>query len=340
MASTADRSPGSGRDLRRDDARGRPGRSRALGGGVAVVAVVGLLGAALALGPGAPAPSPDAGATSAATSTARPSPVGDVPSLAGLEVEIRQGRASWAAREVQVRVLNGTPRPLVVTAASLRSATVAGSGDWEAGREGQPERRVPAGRHRDVTVALGDPVCPAPDGAALAAVVVLDVTDDEGRRSRVETGVGDPQGHLERIAREDCAAATVAEGLEIRLGALRRPTDLTEPAGLEVHLRPVPGGPPVVVEQLDGTVLLEPVPATTGDWRPPELAGPVVRAQVVLLPVRPRRCDAHAVAEDKRGTFVGVSATVDEVPQPEFYVGTSEAVRGDVHRWIGDVCGW
>ena len=59
-----------------------------------------------------------------------------------------------------------------------------------------------------------------------------------------------------------------------------------------------------------------------------------------MLPVVPSRCDPHAVAEDKRGTFFGVRARVDGVEQPVFYVPASDALRGAVYDLVAESCGW
>ncbi len=295
-------------------------------------------------GPGRPAPSPDAGATDAGSSgdagsagrapNAHPASAGPLPDdvLAGVAVEIRQGRARWGDREVQLRVRNEGSTPVTVRSAALTVPTVAGS----ATSDPSWTRAVPAGRYRDASVPLGAPVC---DRAGPASGrVTLDLADDAGRTARVTRPAADPQGHLERIHGEDCAAEAVGRGLRMEpLG----PLEVEDRAGelvavVRLALTPVPGGPAVTVDRVDGTVLLAPLDGSA--WAGP--AGPVTAATTLTLPGRATRCDPHAVAEDKRGSFLGVHATVDGVEQHVFYLWLGAERRGQLHRYIGRACGW
>jgi hypothetical protein len=103
-------------------------------------------------------------------------------------------------------------------------------------------------------------------------------------------------------------------------------------ATVSLQVTPVDGGPDVRLTQVDGTVLLAPVGGATS-W--PVVGSPAT----VPLQLVPSRCDAHAVAEDKRGTFFGVHATVDGVPQPVFYVASSDRLRGALHDFVTTSCG-
>jgi hypothetical protein len=46
------------------------------------------------------------------------------------------------------------------------------------------------------------------------------------------------------------------------------------------------------------------------------------------------------VAEDKRGTFVPVHATVDGVEQPVVYLAMPAALRAELFAFVHDACGW
>ena len=59
----------------------------------------------------------------------------------------------------------------------------------------------------------------------------------------------------------------------------------------------------------------------------------------MTLQVTAGRCDLHAVADDKRGTFFGVHARVDGVEQPVFYLPSSEALRSALFAFIRAACG-
>ncbi|WP_199421780.1 hypothetical protein [Actinotalea solisilvae] len=314
-------------------------------GGAAPLAIVAALVATLVgcgvAGPGAPSsPGPEASSGADEDEDAGAGP--DAVDADALHVEIRQGRASWAGRVVQVRVVNGGDAPVPVRTAALTTTAVEGTAVSDPGRG----RDVPPGRHRDFSVPLGPPVCGPGAAVPVVASVVLELgaADEDGRASpatRTEPLVAsDPQGHLERIHAEDCAAATVRAALDVRVDGLS--TEQT-PGGLLAVLRltvtPVAGGPAAGVTSVDGTILLGPVVAgvPADAWAPSELAAPLTGPVTVLLPARANRCDPHAVAEDKRGTFLGLHATVGGVPQHVVHVGVDE---GLVHDYVAAACGW
>ena len=268
-----------------------------------------------------------AGCTADPSSDPSPTP-SPIPSetLAGLSVEIRQARSDWALRVVQVRVTNDGPGDVTVRTARLVSP------DDDGVATSDRERPVRAGVDRDLSVALGEPDCTSPTSGP--ASVELDLVDDTGRTSTLVVAPDDPQGHLARIHGEDCAAAAVAAGATLALDdtITTAPVDGRLAATLTLGVTPVAGGPTVVITQVDGTVLLAPVGGATS-W-------PVDAAQTrIPLQVVPSRCDAHAVAEDKRGTFFGVHATVDGEPQTVFYVASSDELRGALHEFVGESCG-
>lgn len=254
--------------------------------------------------------------------------------LAGLVVEIRQSRSDWAARVVQLRVVNGTGAELSVTTAGLTAPTVEGTATWER----TAPRRVPEGRHRDLSVPLGPPRCPAPTGERAGPSVTLGLADAEGRTARLEVVPADPQGHLSRIHGEDCAGVALREAADVRLDRLTlEDRDGALIGVLDLSVTPRAGGPALGIGRIDGTVLLAPVGGTS--WSPPELAQ-VTAPTTVRLELVPARCDAHAVAEDKRGTFLGLHTTVDGVAQPVVYLDSGDELRGELHDYLAQACGW
>lgn len=275
------------------------------------VGVLGVLALAACSAGGSPEPTP----------TPIPTDV-----LAGLSVEMRQARSDWALRVVQIRVTNAGPGDVTVALARLVTP------DDEGVATSDRERPVRAGVDRDVSVQLGDPVCTSASSGP--ASVELDLVDDEDRRSTLVVTPDDPQGHLARIHGEDCAAAAVAEGATLSLddAITTAPVDGRLAATVSLQVKPVDGGPVVQITQVDGTVLLAPVGGATS-W-------PVVGEPATIpLQLVPSRCDAHAVAEDKRGTFFGIHSTVDGVPQPVFYVASSDELRGALHDFVRTSCG-
>ncbi|KQR08437.1 hypothetical protein ASF78_19390 [Cellulomonas sp. Leaf334] len=265
------------------------------------------------------------GPTPSTTPTPLPADV-----LAGISVELRQGRSTWADRVVQVRVTNAGPGDVSVTGVRLATPDVEGVASTDKGRI------LRAGVDRDFSVALGDPLCDEPGSGPATAEV--DLTDDAGRRSTVVAEPTDPQGHLARIHGEDCAAVAVAEGATLTLADTITTSDVDGTLAAQVRLEaePVPGGPRVEVTQVDRTVLFAP-PGGAVSW--PVALDTEDGAGAVSLPAVAGRCDLHAVADDKRGTFFGVHARVDGVAQPVFYLPSSEALRSALFSFIRTACG-
>ena len=180
--------------------------------------------------------------------------------LAGISVEVRQGRSTWAQRVVQVRVTNAGPGDVSVTGVRLTTPDVEGVASTDKGRI------LRAGVDRDFSVALGDPVCD--DAGSGPARAEVDLTDDAGRRSTVVVEPADPQGHLARIHGEDCAGVAVAAGGHADAGGhdhhgRRRRHPRRE--GRARASTPVAGGPRVEVTQVDRTILFAP-PGGAVSW--------------------------------------------------------------------------
>lgn len=270
---------------------------------------------------------------SSPTPSATPSPI-PTAVLAGIIVEVRQGRSTWAQRVVQVRVVNAGPADLSVAAVRLTTPDVEGVAATDRGRV------LRAGVDRDFSVALGEPVCDdgGDDVGDEAPQVEVDLTDDRGRRSTVVAEPADPQGHLPRIHGEDCAEVAVASGATLTLADTITTADLGGTLAAEVQLEvvPVAGGPRVEVTQVDRTVLLAP-PGGAVSW--PVALDTADGGGAVALPAVAGRCDLHAVADDKRGTFFGVHTRVDGVEQPVFYLASSEALRSALFTFIRTACG-
>ncbi len=312
-------------------------------------AVVGVavLVALTACGPGArPAawepsvPAAGASATRAGVPSASASTPGALPAVvvAVLSVEVGQARTDRLARVVEVRVRNAGPVDVTVVEGRLTTATT------DAPAVTDRVREVRAGTTRAMRAALAPPVCPDVAAGTAAtdpqAVVELDVVDAAGRAGTVRLTPAAGVDELRRVHGEDCAARAVASGLGLALDdalTTRREGDALV-ADLVLRVQPVPGGPHVRVHEVGGTTLLRPAGAL-GAWAVGvDSAAPPPDGRVVL-PVVPARCDLHAIAEDKRGTVLGVRAVVDGAPQPETYVAASPALRGALHAFVLEACG-
>ncbi|MCF4120525.1 hypothetical protein L1785_06005 [Antribacter sp. KLBMP9083] len=325
-------------------------RRTAVGVGQAALAAV-LAVAVLALGVAGIARAGGAAGSGVATPDA-PGPVstlGPVPDdvLAALRVELRQGRTQYAGREAVLHITNDSAETLTLLDGSLDAEGFGPSTPTKPGRE----LVLRPGAGRDVYLRLGDPVCAPGDGAAdagepapstpPAATVTVALGDGEGRGDPTAVGhpVDDPNGHLARNHAVDCAVTALAAGATLTVAdTVRTEVGAGEPvAVVTVDVSPVPGGPEVRVTRIAGTTLMS-APGGIAAWEGAALAGQ--DAGRIELSVVPTRCDQHAVAEDKRGTFVPVHATVGGVEQHVVYLTMPDSARGDLYDFIGVACGW
>lgn len=294
----------------------RHARLPSIAGALGLVATVGLGGCAVA--------GPDA---SDASITPSPLPTDGLE----LAVELHQARAEIVDRVLRVWVDNAGPTDVTVTSARLTSAWLDGTS-----RSAEP-KLVPAGTVRQVPVALTDTLCGPADAAD--PVVELDLADDAGRTATVRLVPTDPRGALTAVHDENCAAAAFATGARIVVDGdlVLTPDPGGATATLALHLERVPGGPVVTLDEIERTTLLD---TAEGDSWPVALSTAPGGTTSTVIVAEPARCDAHAVAEDKRGTFLPVRTTVDGVPQALFYVDLGADLRGQVHRFVGEACGW
>jgi hypothetical protein len=307
------------------------------GRAVTVVLLTSMIGAAAAACTAGPAPVP--------SSTLGPVP-DDV--AAHLSVEVGQGRTQYADREILLEVTNGSDRTMTLLAGSLHAD---GFGPSHLAKV-RP-RALPPGVTRDVYLGLGDAQCagvpagsdePAPDAAPSATITLaLGEGDDQGPATDIAVDeVTDTAGHLARNHAVDCAQAAVESGVRLTVEAdLPVETRDGEPtAFVAVRVEPVDGGPEVSIDRITETTLMDNPDArgSISGWTGRELDGQ--RSGEIILPVVPARCDAHAVGEDKRGTFLPVEASVGGTAQHVFYLPMPDAARAALYGFIGDSCGW
>ncbi|MCC2308326.1 hypothetical protein [Cellulomonas chengniuliangii] len=306
----------------------------------AALALVGLAaGLAACEGPSSPPPA-------AASPSASPSQGVDatpVPLPPGVSVEVGQARVEWGDRIVRVVVANESAVDVVVAAAQITGPR------WATPARSLGSATAAPGGSATVRLLLGAPRCEQPEEADVLTLE-LDDSASPGSAPRAVLAHGidasaDPDDVLTRRWAEECAAEAVATGARLSWSPRLEVVEVVEVvegvegarARLTLWLDPVPGGPLVEVQAIDGTTLLSPVGGPQWALGLSSAAGGPVAA---TLEATPARCDPHAVAEDKRGAQMPVRATVDGVAQPVFYLPLPEAAREALHAFLGQACGW
>lgn len=265
-----------------------------------------------------------------ATSTGTPdsSPSATLPSsVSALAVtaDVFRTRIDPSRGGIQLSVRNEADAPLALAGARLESPLLS------ADPERDDDVLIPAGAQRDLPLTLPAPVCPAElgelpaDGEPVApprAVLLVPLAD--GTIAELQVPTTDRLGQWGEWYVSSCFARAVEARVALSLRVPETASPGTVAVGLVVEPRPGSGGlsaggaaPALRLESVSGTVLLG---ALDGDGRPAEsiridrvIAGEVEGAAPLIVPLafRPNRCDAHAIADDKQGTLLRVSVSLD-----------------------------
>ncbi|MBF4573979.1 hypothetical protein ITJ64_15810 [Herbiconiux sp. VKM Ac-1786] len=270
----------------------------------------------------------------------------------GLGLAILQNRPDYGARRLQLSITNETDASVMVTAARFSSP------QFTQPVAAEKSTDVPAGLTRYLPVALPDAVCPAPSTIPELTVTVTDAT---GASREVTARPADPFGVLDRIAGEDCLDEAVAAVATLRLADTLEVTgegpDAVAHLALIVEPRPkgvttdtggasdttpaAPSGDGPATLHLDSaasTILLE--PADGADWPIELTVSPGDAPTTITLDAVPARCDPHAIAEDKRGTFVPVTLELSGGPAGTVSIPSADPLRLAIYAYLANTCGF
>ncbi|MQM25092.1 hypothetical protein [Glycomyces albidus] len=238
----------------------------------------------------------------AATPHAAPTPSVPMPSAPpdlSATAEIR--RSFMAPGVVAIAVTNHGDAPVRVVGVELVTESFAPMGVQEFDAHVPPSVNP-----RDLLTVYGAARCPdGVDSTAQPASVVLDVETEDGAAHQVVAELSYPNGTLDRLLREACAAEAIAASTAIDLGALTEAPDGTLEGGLT--LRPLEGAA-IGATDVRGSVLftVESPPLATGP-----LAGAAGEPLVVPLAFDAFRCEGHAVGDAKQPFGFTVWLTID-----------------------------
>ncbi|MEA9984504.1 hypothetical protein [Subtercola sp. RTI3] len=268
--------------------------------------------------------------SSAPSAAATPLPA-DLP--ADLSVEIEQERSDYGIRQLQVRVANGGATPYAVTNVTFSSPNfVVPVGNTE------PGRVLPA-LSLDFPVLLPAPVCSGDRSASPIVTLDWSAGAETGRSTVVPA---DPLGAMKRINGEDCLAESVAGIVDIAPAAHLRVdgSGAASVAHIDLSLTPTGGAGSVVIDGVGPTTLLAPAGGALS-W-PLALAVDAASAPSSLtLDVEPGRCEPHVIAEDKRGTYLPLTVTVQPAGvSGTYYLPLGDAEKAEVYSWLADHCGF
>lgn len=257
----------------------------------------------------------------------------------GLSARVQQGRLDIEAHRLVVRIENGGDEPVTVERLEVDSPTLAPgmvrSDPFEVGPGDALQIRLPLSASE-----CGDgSTVPDPE-----ATILLEVAVPSGRASG-ELTADDPHGTLARVANADCLAESVE-----RVAAIEMPEHLrTTGTGAEqrafIDVEVVPAASDAdadaagsfVIDRVYGTTLLN---AEGGvDWPLGTEVAVGGDPLTITLPVRPARCDAHAIADDKRGTILPFEIRTADGREGRLDRSSGDALKAELYAYYGERCG-
>jgi hypothetical protein len=248
----------------------------------------------------------------------------------GIITNIQQGRMDVEARQLVVRVENTTAAPVTVERLVFTAPTLAGALAYEEPFE------LSAGEAIAIRMDLPDSRCDVPGAEG---TLELAVATDDGTATGTLTP-DDPFDTLSRLNNSDCLAESVAAVAEITMPEHLRSTGTgaDRRAVIDVQVTPVASGDTSMrIEHVANTTLLG--NESGADWP----LGIEVEAGdapfTIELPVAPARCDAHAIADDKRGTIMGFDISTSDGRTGRLDRPSGDALKSELYAYYGERCG-
>lgn len=325
-------------------------------GTAAILATLALVAGCTTTPPSGRVPVAGAGSshTSHATPGTLPTPIATIAAdESPFEVSVYQTRSDAGERTLEVSVTNTSPSPVRLLRATFTSPLFAAPSIWQRGTE------LPAGVTRDLRVALPEAVCPAPTPAptnaltnttaSAAATVELIFDNARGTATSVTHVAGDPLSLFQRtgkpapITAQDCVAAALASHVTITPRPLRLSGAGGKPATLELAIRAADAPGSATLESASETILFALVDASGHRIQSMKLGTTIAAGtadSIIGLRIVPNRCDPHAVAEDKRGTFFPLTVSTSEGVSGVVYVAMPAETRVQLYNFVADYCGY
>jgi hypothetical protein len=301
----------------------------------AAAVVLAVLLAASAMQGCTPAPGQQPGSPSGTSAASARSP---------LTAELNQFRDNYGKQIIEIQLSNITSATVTVLGVELASPMFRQGSVWQAAAGGTD---IPPGQTKSLPAQLQDPSCqdpaeePTDDPAAAGAPAEVRVSVRQSSATIDERlPASDPFGVLARNYAEMCltqdAARVAVIGLapDLEVAADAR----TAVVRLTVTPRETGAGTPgrLTIERIEGTTLLAEPPESPWPHGVMVVAGGA--AAEYRLRIRPARCDAHAVAEDKVGTLLPLLVNIGG-REGTLKVAAGAGLKGQIYDFVTAACG-
>ncbi|MFD3443326.1 hypothetical protein ACFDTO_01845 [Microbacteriaceae bacterium 4G12] len=260
----------------------------------------------------------------------------------GITVAVQQSRSDVAQRRLKVSVTNDGLDPLTVTGLRFSAPQFTEAAVWP-----KASTTVRPGTTVDLPVALAAPDCSAdgPPTVTLRFRAEETAKDGDPREHEATVTPDDLFDRLPALRAEDCLADAVAAVAIITAPGPVRTTDAggSPAVTLDLVVAPTGNAGSFRIDTVTGTTLLAPADTTTGDRRDAVAIDATVSADAgrttVPLTFVPNRCDAHAIAEDKRGTILPLHVTGPDGVAGIVPVPPDETTRSALYAFVAEACG-
>lgn len=223
-----------------------------------------------------------------------------------VSVLVYQTRSDTPVRRIEIQVRHDGAEAVTVDRAELHSDRLAGTAAWD-----EPVR-IPPGAAMDLKVQLPEPTCTA--GHDEVSLTVDTQT--------LVVPAADPLGQFDAYIEQRCFEQAVGRTAVLRIEAVTR-------EGIEVFTSPGVA----TIGQLGDTILFAPAD-------PQAIAAPPGdRARTRTVVLRPNRCDAHALGEDKQGTYFDVEVSLPDGRSGTYLLGVDPGMRAQLHALYARLCG-
>ena len=260
----------------------------------------------------------------------------------GLSVAVQQGRLDVVAGRLVVRFENSGDEAITVERFTVSTPTLA-----------ELERTKPfelaAGDAIAIRLDLPPSVCDAEAGPVHVQLDARTGSSEagSGATTAVELTADDPFDTIARVNAADCLAESVADVAAILMpehlrstgtGADRRAfVDVAiEPAASLRQAQDGAGDGTMRIERVSGTTLLN---AEGGvDWPLGVEVAAGDEPSTISLAVRPARCDAHAIADDKRGTILPFEIATGDGRAGRLDVPAGPGLKAEMYAYYAERC--
>ena len=247
----------------------------------------------------------------------------------GLSVSVKQGRLDAPQGRLVVRFENAGD-PVTVTAFEIRSPAL------EPGMRRDEPFELGADDAIDIRLDLTPTVC---DGDPDAVEVAVDVRTSGGAMRSGSIVPADPFGTMMRVADADCLEESVAAVAAITLPDRLRSegTGADRRAWIDVRVDPAAGDGTLHLDSVSGTTLLG--NESGQDWTLDRDVAGGDAPFTIELAVRPARCDAHALADDKRGTILPFTVATGDGREGRLDLPSGDGLKADLYAYVAERCG-